>query len=95
LNIRGKKSVFAKDQVDLKRFKFFPGPKGLKTRFLPMTLTNDLIILESEATQGCDLWIDPDLAFTFFLSASLVEALRAAKTEGKLRLKSCLIQHSH
>jgi hypothetical protein len=91
LNIRGKKSAFAANEVEIGRFSVYPGPKGPRSRYRPMMLTDDQIALKADALEGCDLWFDTDVAMTFFVSGRLAEALFKADMQGKMHLKSCRV----
>jgi hypothetical protein len=91
LNIRGKKSAFASDKVDMTTFKRAHGPKGLDSRYRPMSLADDQIVLTAAALDGCDLWFDDEIARIFFVSARLAEAIHHAGVEGKMFLKSCRV----
>ena len=56
-----------------------------------LIVENDTIAVDASALDGPDLWVDPRLIMTFFLSDRLAKALRAAKVARRLKLKSCKV----
>lgn len=50
------------------------------------------IVLDRTALDGPDIWIDPLLASSFFLSGSLGQALRKAKVDKSFHLHQCQIR---
>lgn len=52
---------------------------------------DDSVVLSSTALSGPDLWIDPALWHTFFVSDALAQALKAAKVDGPFSLTRCKV----
>jgi hypothetical protein len=61
-------------------------------RHRPPTILNDNdYTLDTEALVGPDIWVDPQIVETFFLSDSLSKALKAAGVAGPFGLKKCRV----
>lgn len=60
-------------------------------RALPFVLSDFDIALSTDSLNGPDIWIDPLLAYAFFLSGPLGDALKAAKVSRWFKLKKCQI----
>jgi hypothetical protein len=58
---------------------------------LPAVPADDSIILSGAALSGPDIWIDPALWHTFFVSDGLAQALKAAKVDGPFSLTRCKV----
>jgi hypothetical protein len=65
---------------------------GSKTRRRPWLSTpDDAAALSRQALEGADIWWNPNILRTFFLSDRLVQALRAAKVDKPFSLRRCRI----
>jgi hypothetical protein len=52
---------------------------------------DDSVVLSSAALDGPDVWIDPALWLTFFVSDGLAQALKAAKVDGPFSFTRCKV----
>ena len=52
---------------------------------------DDSVVVTRTALAGPDVWIDPALWLTFFVSDGLAQALRAAKVDGPFSFTRCLV----
>lgn len=69
-----------------------PMASGSKTRRRPWLSTpDDAAALSRQALDGADLWWNPNIIRTFFLSDRLAQALRAAKVDKPFTLRRCRI----
>ena len=58
---------------------------------LPAVPADDSIVLSGAALSGPDIWIDPALWHTFFISDGLAQALEAARVAGSFSLTRCKV----
>lgn len=58
---------------------------------LPFVPVDDEVAVSSTALQGSDIWVDPMLFNTFFISDRLRGALKKAKMDGAFRLFRCRV----
>ena len=66
------------------------GPRD-NPRWMPWTIADDDMAMSSRALVGADLWQDPLVANSIFLSDRLASALRAKKLDKRLTLSRCRI----
>lgn len=58
---------------------------------LPLAMQDNDIAIRSAAMSGSELWIDPQMRDTFFLSDAVVQALRVAKVSRPFKLSKCAV----
>ena len=58
---------------------------------LPHQVEDDLVTVDAAALDRMDLWMEPQLRSTFFVSDGLYQALKEAKLHHKLKLFRCAI----
>ena len=81
------KSAFAPEQTPRKR----PfGVAGLSWK-MPLMLVDGEIAVDSRALAGADVWVDPQLFQSLFLSGSLGDALSTAGLGEAFRLRRCTL----
>ena len=86
------KNVFEPDQtpdVEVASARLNPKPNGYW--MLKFALSDGDTAVNKSALEGADLWIDPSLLKTFFMSDVLVQALKAAKLTRRFGLRKCRV----
>jgi hypothetical protein len=66
-------------------------PKPFIRHATPCPLTDNVLALNSEALVGPDIWVDPQIYDTFFVSDQLAGALKNARVARPFGLKKCKI----
>ena len=64
---------------------------GKKAWRLKNVLVDGDIAVKRSAVSGSDIWIDPQLAYSFFLSGTLGDALKKAKADKGFLLHKCRV----
>ncbi|MEP5760214.1 MAG: DUF1629 domain-containing protein [Litoreibacter sp.] len=89
LNICEHKSAFEPDQSKNHDTDKFPSGRPL------YTMTNVVkdydLVLNDEACDGADVWLDPNLHSVLFLSGEIVKALKASGFSKQLELVKCRV----
>lgn len=66
-------------------------PGGKKAWRLKNVLADNDLVVSNTVIGGPDIWVDPQLAYSFFMSESLGKALRLAKADKGFLLHTCKI----
>ena len=88
LNFGETLTAFEPDQTPSAMVRGHPNSKKWT---LPPGLKDGEIAINKIALEGPDLWLDPSVPSTFFLSDDLVQALKKAKLTRRFKLKKCRI----
>jgi hypothetical protein len=81
------KDVFLPDQSPE-----FKSPRGVVGAWMPsFSIKDDVVALSKAAQSGADLWWNPNIWGAFFLSDSLVQALKKAGVDKPFSLRRCRI----
>jgi hypothetical protein len=87
LNFGNKKTALAAEQSQ----GLSPIGTGSQYWKLPPIAADDSVVLSDAALAGPDVWIDPALWLSFFVSDGLAQALKAAKVDGPFWLTRCKV----